>query len=224
MPDSGAVYQPTTVGYSYDTGGDATAGSGNFRNALVRLMSRHKITIRKWSEWVLLSISICFFVTGLTTMLVNLISTDNEQYDVAERGEENSTLPTKVDEHIDESKGSIALGAGMMLIGFLLGFTWIWLRFFHRGKSTRGGITGSGGQMLGGLNPSTDLLVGSTSQYGPVLTELPTQIKLKQASSHDVTSVPLSDQEEETRTLMQDSAVPLNTAQGSIISDNQVST
>ncbi|XP_066592739.1 uncharacterized protein [Prorops nasuta] len=206
MPDSGAVYQPTTVGYSYDTGGDATAGSGNFRNALVRLMSRHKITIRKWSEWVLLSISICFFVTGLTTMLVNLISTDNEQYDVAERGEENSTLPTKVDEHIDESKGSIALGAGMMLIGFLLGFTWIWLRFFHRGKSTRGGITGSGGQ------------------YGPVLTELPTQIKLKQASSHDVTSVPLSDQEEETRTLMQDSAVPLNTAQGSIISDNQVST
>lgn len=59
--------------------------------------------------------------------------------------------------------------------------------------------------MLGGLNPSTDLLVGSTSQYGPVLTELPSQIKQKQ--TNDLTTLPLSDQEEETHTLMQDSSI-----------------
>mgnify|MGYP004592696907 CR=1 FL=1 len=64
--------------------------------------------------------------------------------------------------------------------------------------------------MLGGLNPSTDFLVGSTSQYGPVLTELPNQLtmKLEQTSPHDTPAIPLSDQEEETRTLMQDSTIP----------------
>lgn len=60
-------------------------------------------------------------------------------------------------------------------------------------------------KMLGGLNPSTDLLVGSTSQYGPVLTELPSQLKSKQAASLEVsTAIPMSDQEEETHTLMDD--------------------
>lgn len=59
-------------------------------------------------------------------------------------------------------------------------------------------------KMLGGLNPSTDLLVGSTSQYGPVLTEVPSQLRMKQTNSHDTPTVPLSDQEEETHTLMQD--------------------
>jgi hypothetical protein len=61
-------------------------------------------------------------------------------------------------------------------------------------------------KMLGGLNPSTDLLVGTTSQYGPVLTELPSQLKSKQTNTLEVSAaIPLSDQEEETHTLMQDS-------------------
>lgn len=65
--------------------------------------------------------------------------------------------------------------------------------------------------MLGGLNPSTDLLVGSTSQYGPVLTELPSQMKLKSSSSEareTPVTLPLSDQEEETHTLMQEPSSP----------------
>uniref|UniRef100_A0A6V7HZF8 Uncharacterized protein n=1 Tax=Bracon brevicornis TaxID=1563983 RepID=A0A6V7HZF8_9HYME len=57
--------------------------------------------------------------------------------------------------------------------------------------------------MLGGLNPSTDLLVGSTSQYGPVLTEVPSQMTVKQIVN-DNRVVPMSDQEEETHTLMED--------------------
>ena len=67
--------------------------------------------------------------------------------------------------------------------------------------------------MLGGLNPSTDLLVGSTSQYGPVLTELPSQLK-----QTETTAIPLSDQEEETHTLMQDST----TATGLSTITNQI--
>lgn len=67
--------------------------------------------------------------------------------------------------------------------------------------------------MLGGLNPSTDLLVGSSAQYGPVLTELPSQTKLKNS---DMPTIPLSDQEEETHTLMQDSATQ-NTGPHTII-------
>lgn len=59
--------------------------------------------------------------------------------------------------------------------------------------------------MLGGLNPSTDLLVGSTSQYGPVLTEVPSQMKTTtKQSNNDTHVIPMSDQEEETHTLMQD--------------------
>lgn len=150
----------------------------------------------------------------------------------------------------------------MMLVGLLLGFGWAWLRFFRRGKSPRGGMVGSSGQvgticlvdlyfmfgfiyrkpsmcvlartflyliyallwgkMLGGLNPSTDLLVGSTSQYGPVLTELPSQLKLKQTSSHDTPAIPLSDQEEETRTLMQDSTIPSVVSTGPNTIANQI--
>lgn len=76
--------------------------------------------------------------------------------------------------------------------------------------------------MLGGLNPSTDLLVGSTSQYGPVLTEVPSQLKMKQAHLHVVPVVPLSDQEEETHTLMQDSASPPSVSVGSSTIANHV--
>lgn len=77
MPDSGAVYQPTTVGYMYDNRGDSTGGSGRLRHGLWRIMSRHKLSSRKWLEWVLLSVALCFFVAGLTTMLVSLISADD---------------------------------------------------------------------------------------------------------------------------------------------------
>lgn len=76
--------------------------------------------------------------------------------------------------------------------------------------------------MLGGLNPSTDLLVGSTSQYGPVLTEVPSQLKMKQTGSHDTPALPLSDQEEETHTLMQDSASPPAVSDGSGVTTNQI--
>lgn len=58
--------------------------------------------------------------------------------------------------------------------------------------------------MLGGLNPSTDLLVGSTSQYGPVLTEAPSQMTANKQIINDNHVVPMSDLEEETHTLMQD--------------------
>lgn len=76
--------------------------------------------------------------------------------------------------------------------------------------------------MLGGLNPSTDLLVGSTSQYGPVLTEVPSQLKIKQANSHDMPAIPLSDQEEEMHTLMQDPASPPSVSVGSNAITNQI--
>lgn len=76
MPDSGAVYQPTTVGYTYDSGGDGTGGGGNgLRHGFWRIMSRHKLSSRKWLEWVLLSVGLCFFVGGLATILVNFVCT-----------------------------------------------------------------------------------------------------------------------------------------------------
>ncbi|CAL7935302.1 unnamed protein product [Xylocopa violacea] len=209
MPDSGAVYQPTTVGYTYDTGGDGAGGGGGLRSGFWRIISRHKLSSRKWFEWVLLSVALSFFVAGMTTMLVSFISDDMPEENKVEVNENPTTSATNVEEHVeDAAKRSIILGASMMLSGLLLGIAWAWLRFFHRGKSPRGGMVGSSGQMLGGLNPSTDLLVGSTSQYGPVLTELPSQLKLKQTIPHDTPAIPLSDQEEETRTLMQDSTVP----------------
>lgn len=59
-----------------------------------------------------------------------------------------TTAATNVEEHIeDAAKSSVALGAGMMLVGLLLGFIWAWLRFFRRGKSPRGGIVGNSGQV-----------------------------------------------------------------------------
>jgi len=41
----------------------------------------------------------------------------------------------------------VALGAGIMLIGVLLGFVWTWLTFFHHSKSPRNGMTSSSGQV-----------------------------------------------------------------------------
>ncbi|KAL6440090.1 uncharacterized protein LOC126849298 isoform X1 [Cataglyphis hispanica] len=228
MPDSGAVYQPTTVGYTYDSGGDGTGGGGGggLRHGFWRIMSRHKLSSRKWLEWMLLSVALCFFVAGLTTMLVSLVSTDgsSQTSTIQEvKSEGHTTMATNVQQQIEDAgKGSVALGAGMMLVGVLLGLIWAWLTFFRRSKSPRNGMTGSSGQMLGGLNPSTDLLVGSTSQYGPVLTEVPSQLKMKQANSHDTPVLPLSDQEEETHTLMQDSASPPSVSVGSNTIVNQI--
>lgn len=225
MPDSGAVYQPTTVGYTYDSGGDGTGGGGGLRSGFWRIISRHKLSSRKWFEWVLLSVALSFFIAGLTTMLVSFVSdgTSQEKKVEIKVNEHSTTSATNIEEHVeDAAKSSIALGAGMMLIGLILGFAWAWLRFFHHGKSPRSGMVGSGGQMLGGLNPSTDLLVGSTSQYGPVLTELPSQLKLKQTSPHDASAIPLSDQEEETRTLMQDSTIPSAVSSGPNTIANQI--
>lgn len=62
--------------------------------------------------------------------------------------EHPTTSTTNVEEHVEDgAKSSIALGASMMLVGLLLGFGWAWLRFFRRGKSPRGGMVGSSGQV-----------------------------------------------------------------------------
>ncbi|XP_012144019.1 uncharacterized protein LOC100881649 isoform X2 [Megachile rotundata] len=207
MPDSGAVYQPTTVGYTYDSGGDGTGGGGGLRSGFWRIISRHKLSSRKWFEWVLLSVALSFFIAGLTTMLVSFVSDDTSQEKKVEIkvNEHSTTSATNIEEHVeDAAKSSIALGAGMMLIGLILGFAWAWLRFFHHGKSARSGMVGSGGQ------------------YGPVLTELPSQLKLKQTSPHDASAIPLSDQEEETRTLMQDSTIPSAVSSGPNTIANQI--
>ncbi|EFN64698.1 hypothetical protein EAG_09678 [Camponotus floridanus] len=223
MPDSGAVYQPTTVGYTYDSGGDGTGGGGGggLRHGFWRIMSRHKLSSRKWLEWVLLSVALCFFVAGLTTMLVSLVCADSSSQSRNQevKSGDHTTMATNVAQQMEDAgSGSVALGAGMMLVGVLLGLIWAWLAFFRRSKSPRNGMAGGSGQMLGGLNPSTDLLVGSTSQYGPVLTEVPSQLKMKQ----DLPAVPLSDQEEETHTLMQDSASPPSVSVGSSAIANQI--
>ncbi|XP_003690529.1 uncharacterized protein LOC100871962 isoform X2 [Apis florea] len=205
MPDSGAVYQPTTVGYTYDSGGDGAGGGGSLRSGFWRIISRHKLSSRKWFEWVLLSIALSFFIAGLTTMLVSFVSDDTSQENKIEVNEHPTTSATSIEEHIeDAAKSSIALSASMILIGLLLGFGWAWLRFFRRGKSPRGGM------------------VGSSGQYGPVLTELPSQLKLKQTNSHDTPAIPLSDQEEETRTLMQDSTIPSVLSTGPNTITNQI--
>lgn len=53
-----------------------------------------------------------------------------------------------VQQHVENTgKSSVALGAGMMLVGVLLGFVWTWLSFFHHSKSPRNGMTSSSGQV-----------------------------------------------------------------------------
>ncbi|GAB1868007.1 hypothetical protein CAJAP_09086 [Camponotus japonicus] len=209
MPDSGAVYQPTTVGYTYDSGGDGTGGGGGggLRHGFWRIMSRHKLSSRKWLEWVLLSVALCFFVAGLTTMLVSLVCADSSSQSRKQevKSGDHTTMATNVPQQMEDAgSGSVALGAGMMLLGVLLGLIWVWLTFFRRSKSPRNGMAGGSGQ------------------YGPVLTEVPSQLKMKQAGSHDLPAVPLSDQEEETHTLMQDSASPPSVSVGSSTIANQI--
>lgn len=212
MPDSGAVYQPTTVGYTYDSGGDGSGGGGGggaagLRHGFWRVVARHKLSSRKWLEWTLLSVALCFFVAGLTTMLVSLVSAEDSSDDAVPqvKSEGHSTMAPDVQQHVENTgKSSVALGAGMMLVGVLLGFVWTWLSFFHHSKSPRNGMTSSSGQ------------------YGPVLTEVPSQLKIKQANAHDMPAIPLSDQEEEMHTLMQDSASPPSVSVGSNTIANQI--
>lgn len=68
MPDSGAVYQPTTVGYSYDTGVRGFLGVGS--------VSRHKFSVKKWLEWALLSAAVSIFAAGLLVTIIDLASID----------------------------------------------------------------------------------------------------------------------------------------------------
>ncbi|XP_012284166.1 uncharacterized protein LOC105701733 isoform X1 [Orussus abietinus] len=215
MPDSEAVYQPTTVGYSYDTSGDGTRERSRLGAGFLNIMSRHKISASKWCEWVLLSVTLAALLTGFVTMMIFLTSS-------GEARPANATLVNDGGQGSDSEKpgtiemegrstgvGSMTVAKTMFLVAVLTGAGWAWLRFFRRRKSQRGGMSGGGGQMLGGLNPSTDLLVGSASQYGPVLTELPSQPKQKQPDdANETPAAPLSDQEEETRTLMQDNTMP----------------
>ncbi|XP_036139992.1 uncharacterized protein LOC105828426 isoform X2 [Monomorium pharaonis] len=219
MPDSGAVYQPTTVGYTYDSGGDGSGGGGGvggggaaagLRHGFWRVVARHKLSSRKWLEWTLLSVALCFFVAGLTTMLVSLVSADERDSannDTASKvkPEGHLTMAPDIQQHVENTgRGSVALGAGIMLVGVLFGCIWAWLTFFHHSKSPRNGMTSSSGQ------------------YGPVLTEVPSQMKIKQASAHDMSAIPLSDQEEEMHTLMQDSASPPSVSVGSNTIVNQI--
>lgn len=75
MPDSEAVYQPTTVGYSYEHGGDVNDvnGAARIRSGFSRIIYRHKVSTRKWFEWVLLSVGLCATIAGFATILVNLL-------------------------------------------------------------------------------------------------------------------------------------------------------
>lgn len=225
MPESSAVYQPTTVGYAYDNGPRVPGG---IRGSFSRIFSRHKLSSRKWLEWVLISVSFCVFAAGLTVMIVNLISDEDSTRNKSQAGDKkpapSKDTGTEVEEHVgSSSSSSIAVGATLMLLGLFLGVVWVWLRFFRPSKSPRGGMTGGGGQMLGGLNPSTDLLVGSTSQYGPVLTELPSQMKLKSSDARETpVTLPLSDQEEETHTLMEAPSSPPTALSGSNAASSQI--
>ncbi|XP_043288895.1 uncharacterized protein [Venturia canescens] len=189
MPESEAVYQPTTEGYTYEAGGNTNDPGNGFRSGFSRILFRHKVSTRKWAEWVLLSVAICASVAGLTTLLVNLFAADANDITYADFKPGNSTRSTKVEGHMENgSRGSIAVGATITLIGLLLGCSWAWLRFFKRSKSPRGGMNRGSGQ------------------YGPVLTEVPSQMMPNTMTNnvHDVQTVALSDQEEETRTLMPD--------------------
>ncbi|XP_063976938.1 uncharacterized protein LOC135162419 isoform X2 [Diachasmimorpha longicaudata] len=196
MPDSEAVYQPTTVGYTYETGGDSheVGGGAGLRNGFSRIMFRHKVSMRKWLEWVLLSVAICATVAGLTTLVVNLVACDgvpvpNNSTQADSKPQPESNSGTKVEDKTpnDPSGGSLAVGACITLLGVSMGALWVWMRFFHRGgKSQRGGVSRASGQ------------------YGPVLTEVPSQMTAKIVS--DNRAVPLSDQEEETYTLMENTS------------------
>ncbi|XP_046623034.1 uncharacterized protein LOC124306398 isoform X2 [Neodiprion virginianus] len=200
MPDNGAVYQPTTVGYSYDTGVDGFLGVGS--------VTRHKLGLRKWLEWVSLSTAVPLISAGLIFLIVALVSSEStgpqieakqiqitkpiEVQPMPVASDNNSTKkcsrPINRNRYSgDDSNGrTMTIGATLLAFGFLLGLVWGWLRFYKKRESPRNEPSGGGGQ------------------YGPVLTEVPSHPKIKQITNHQNTASALSDQEEETRTLMQE--------------------
>ncbi|XP_046428334.1 uncharacterized protein LOC124183649 isoform X2 [Neodiprion fabricii] len=200
MPDNGAVYQPTTVGYSYDTGVDGFLGVGS--------VTRHKLGLRKWLEWVSLSTAVPLISAGLIFLIVALVSSEStgpqieakqiqitkpiEVQPMPVASDTNSTKkcsrPINRNRYSgDDSNGrTMTIGATLLAFGFLLGLVWGWLRFYKKRESPRNEPSGGGGQ------------------YGPVLTEVPSHPKIKQITNHQNTTSALSDQEEETRTLMQE--------------------
>ncbi|XP_046597693.1 uncharacterized protein LOC107217261 isoform X2 [Neodiprion lecontei] len=200
MPDNGAVYQPTTVGYSYDTGVDGFLGVGS--------VTRHKLGLRKWLEWVSLSTAVPLISAGLIFLIVALVSSEStgpqieakqiqitkpiEVQPMPVASDTNSTKkcsrPINRNRYSgDDSNGrTMTIGATLLAFGFLLGLVWGWLRFYKKRESPRNEPSGGGGQ------------------YGPVLTEVPSHPKIKQITNHQNTASALSDQEEETRTLMQE--------------------
>ncbi|KYN04422.1 PREDICTED: uncharacterized protein LOC108772559 isoform X1 [Cyphomyrmex costatus] len=231
MPDSEAVYQPTTVGFTYDSGGDdaavraaAAAAVAELRYDFWRMVIRHKRDSWKMFKIGIILCSLIFFVIGLAYTIINLINLISLEEDTLKSSddalaimpEEHSTMTPDVQQQKVITRNNLALGAGIMATGVLLTFTWVCATFIYRKLPMNAMSTG---QMLGGLNPSTDLLVGSTSQYGPVLTEAPSQLKTKQANQP---AVPLSDQEEEMHTLMQDSANPPSISVGSNTITNKI--
>ncbi|XP_046484560.1 uncharacterized protein [Neodiprion pinetum] len=200
MPDNGAVYQPTTVGYSYDTGVDGFLGVGS--------VTRHKLGLRKWLEWVSLSTAVPLISAGLIFLIVALVSSEStgpqieakqiqitkpiEVQPMPVASDTNSTKkcsrPINRNRYSgDDSNGrTMTIGATLLAFGFLLGLVWGWLRFYKKRELPRNEPSGGGGQ------------------YGPVLTEVPSHPKIKQITNHQNTASALSDQEEETRTLMQE--------------------
>ncbi|XP_044005188.1 uncharacterized protein LOC122850178 isoform X2 [Aphidius gifuensis] len=188
MPDSDAVYQPTTVGYTYEHGGDGgdVNGAARIRSGFSRIIYRNKVSTRKWLEWVLLSVALCATVAGLATTLVNLLTSGSGPVVApGNQDDKDDSTESKIE---DTSRGSLAIGCSITLIGIVIGAAWIWLRFFRNdGKSQRGGM----GRVSG--------------QYGPVLTEVPSQMTTTtKQTNNDTHVIPMSDQEEETHTLMQD--------------------
>lgn len=61
---------------------------------------------------------------------------------------DHTTMATNVPQQMEDAgSASVALGAGMMLLGVLLGLIWVWLTFFRRSKSPRNGMAGGSGQV-----------------------------------------------------------------------------
>lgn len=146
MPESGAVYQPTTVGYAYDTRDESSC-----RTFFTRVMSRHQISVKKWGDWVILLVAVLSLVTGLTTMLLNLKSADELDKAQMHTDQASTQSPDSRREgpkHTDhEERTSLAIGAALVLLGLVLGFIWGWMRFFRHNKATRGGLPCNSGQV-----------------------------------------------------------------------------
>ncbi|OXU24003.1 hypothetical protein TSAR_006269 [Trichomalopsis sarcophagae] len=179
MPESGAVYQPTTVGYAYDTRDGSRLG---IRSSFSRIMSRHKFSTRNWLEWVLFSVAVAAFIAGLTTMLVNLVSADDQ---ASTPKKIDGTTPakdsnTEIKEHSEDgARASIAVGAAMMLLGLLMGFIWAWLRFFRRGKSPR--------ETVCNMEEERNSKLSNSSEASPICTTLSSDVRKYKLKLHVTT-------------------------------------